>query len=51
MDLQRAISTRLPLGVLEPLCRIAAPIGGLKRRLMASPNRLVQRAGRRRSTW
>jgi SAM-dependent methyltransferase len=45
MDLQRAVSTRLPLGVLEPLCRAAAPIGGLKRRLMSSRSRLVQRAG------
>ena len=45
MDLQRAVSTRLPLGVLEPLCRIAAPIGGLKRRLMASRRWLVQRLG------
>ncbi len=45
MDLQRAVSTRLPLAVLEPLCRIAAPIGGLKRRLMASPRWLVQRLG------
>jgi SAM-dependent methyltransferase len=45
MNLQRAVSTRLPLGVLEPLCRIAAPIGGLKRRLMSSPRWLVQRMG------
>ncbi len=45
MDLQRAVSTRLPLGVLEPLCRIAAPIGGLKRRLMASRRWVVQRLG------
>ncbi len=45
MDVQRAVSTRLPLGVLEPLCRIAAPIGGLKRRLMCSPRWLVRRLG------
>lgn len=45
MNAQRAISTRLPLGVLEPLCRIAAPIGGLKRRLMASRWRPVERMG------
>lgn len=45
MDLQRAVSTRLPIGVLEPLCRLAAPIGGVKRRLMLSPRRLVQRLG------
>ena len=45
MDLQRAVSTRLPLGVLEPLCRVAAPVGGLKRRLMSSPYWIVQRLG------
>jgi SAM-dependent methyltransferase len=45
MDLQRAVSTRLPLGVLGPLCRMSAPIGGLKRRLMSSRKRLVQRLG------
>jgi SAM-dependent methyltransferase len=45
MDVQRAISTRLPLGLLEPLCRIAAPIGGWKRRLMSSPRSLAQRLG------
>ncbi len=45
MDLHRAISTRMPLGVLEPLCRISAPIGGLKRRLMNSRHRLIQRLG------
>ncbi len=45
MDLQRAVSTRLPLGLLEPLCRIAAPIGGLKRRLMGSRRWIVRRLG------
>ena len=45
MDLQRAVSTRMPLGLLEPLCRWTAPLGGLKRRLMASPRWLVQRLG------
>ena len=30
MGLQRAISTRLPLGILEPLCRAAAPIGDVE---------------------
>jgi SAM-dependent methyltransferase len=44
MNVQRAISTRLPLRLLEQLCRVSAPLGGLKRRLMASPVRLVQRA-------
>jgi SAM-dependent methyltransferase len=45
MDIQRAVSTRLPLRVLEPLCRIAAPIGGFKRRLMSSRRWLIQRLG------
>jgi SAM-dependent methyltransferase len=45
MDVHRAISTRLPLGLLMALSRMAAPIGGLKRRLMSSRWRLVERAG------
>jgi SAM-dependent methyltransferase len=45
IDVHRAVSTRLPLGVLLGLSRAMAPIGGLKRRLMASRNRLVARAG------
>lgn len=45
MNAHRAVSTRLPLGLLLPLCQIAAPIGRLKRRLMASPRRIVERAG------
>jgi SAM-dependent methyltransferase len=45
MNAQRAISTRLPLGVLEPLCRISAPIGAVKRRLVSSRRRLIQRLG------
>jgi SAM-dependent methyltransferase len=45
MDLHRAVSTRIPLGLLEPLCRWSAPIGGLKRQLMSSRRRLVQRLG------
>jgi SAM-dependent methyltransferase len=45
MDIQRAVSTRLPLWLLEPLCRVAAPIGGLKRRLMSSRRWIVQRLG------
>ncbi|MHB1560894.1 MAG: class I SAM-dependent methyltransferase [Isosphaeraceae bacterium] len=45
MNAQRAVSTRLPLSVLEPLCRIAAPIGGFKRRLLASRWRPVERLG------
>jgi SAM-dependent methyltransferase len=42
---QRAISTRMPLPILVGLCRMTAPIGGLKRRLMASRFRPVERAG------
>lgn len=45
MNAERAVSTRLPLGLLEVLCRLSAPIGGLKRRLMASQWRLIQRVG------
>ena len=41
----RAVSTRLPLGVLMAASRGMAPVGGLKRRLMASTNPLVARAG------
>jgi SAM-dependent methyltransferase len=45
MDLERAISTRLPIGVLEPLCHLLAPIGGLKRALLSSPKWFIQRLG------
>jgi SAM-dependent methyltransferase len=45
IDLHRAVSTRLPLGVLVALSRLMAPVGGLKRRLMASRRRIVARAG------
>ena len=41
----RAVSTRLPLRVLLPLSRLSAPVGALKRRLMASRSRPVQRSG------
>jgi SAM-dependent methyltransferase len=41
----RAVSTRLPLGVLLFLSRLMAPVGGFKRRLMASRNGLVARCG------
>lgn len=44
-DLHRAISTRLPLPLLSLLCRLTAPIGGLKRKLMNSRVWVVQRAG------
>jgi SAM-dependent methyltransferase len=45
MDAHRAVSTRLPLPVLVALSRLSAPIGGLKRRLMSSRRRPVQRLG------
>jgi SAM-dependent methyltransferase len=43
--IHRAISTRLPLPVLLAASRFSSPIGGLKRRLMSSGNRLVARLG------
>jgi SAM-dependent methyltransferase len=45
MNAQRIVSTRMPVAVLERLCRWSAPIGGLKRRLMASRWRLSERLG------
>jgi SAM-dependent methyltransferase len=45
MDLHRAVSSRLPLGALVGLSRLMAPVGGLKRRLMASRTRLISRLG------
>ena len=45
MNAQRAFSTRLPVGQLERLCRLSAPVGSLKRKLMASPWRLTERLG------
>lgn len=45
MNAHRAVSPRLPLGLLLLLSRWTAPIGGLKRRLMASSFRPIQRAG------
>ena len=45
MNAHRAVSTRLPLGMLTFMSRLAAPVGGLKRRLMASRHRLVEHAG------
>jgi SAM-dependent methyltransferase len=45
MNTQRAFSTRLPIGLLERLCRLTAPISGLKRKLMASRWRLTERMG------
>jgi len=45
MNVQRAVSTRLPLAWLEVFCRLSAPIGGLKRRLMSHQRWLIQRLG------
>jgi SAM-dependent methyltransferase len=45
INVHRGISTRLPLGVLVPLSRLMAPVGAIKRRLMASRNRVVARLG------
>jgi SAM-dependent methyltransferase len=45
MNFQRAFSTRMPLPLLEFLCRKAVPIGGLKRKLMESRWRLFERLG------
>lgn len=45
MNAHRAVSTRLPLGMLMILSRWTAPIGGWKRRLMACPRWFVQRLG------
>ena len=45
MNAQRAISTRLPIGLLEQLCRLTAPVGSLKRKLMASRWRVTERMG------
>jgi SAM-dependent methyltransferase len=45
IEVHRAIGRRLPIGWAVRLSRWTAPIGGWKRRLMASPNRLVARFG------
>jgi SAM-dependent methyltransferase len=45
MNAQRAISTRLPLGILERVCRLSAPVGGLKRKMMASRFWPIERLG------
>jgi SAM-dependent methyltransferase len=45
IDAHRAVSTRLPLGMLLALSRLMAPLGGLKRSLLHSRNRLVARVG------
>lgn len=45
MDVHRAISRRLPIGVLVAMSRLMSPVGAWKRRMMASPWKLVERAG------
>lgn len=45
MKIHRAIARRLPVGVVERLSRWSVPIGGLKRRLMQSRRRIVERLG------
>jgi len=45
MNFQRAVSTRLPLEMLVPLCRMAAPLGALKRWLMSRRSRIAERIG------
>jgi SAM-dependent methyltransferase len=45
MNAQRAFSTRLPIGLLERLCRLSAPVGDVKRKLMASRWRVTERLG------
>ena len=45
MDLQRAISTRLPLPILVLLSKMSAPLGGLKRCLLFHENKLIARFG------
>jgi SAM-dependent methyltransferase len=41
----RAVSTRLPVSVILALSRLSAPVGALKRRLKASPFRIIERLG------
>ena len=45
INVHRAISTRLPLGVLVRFSRLMAPVGALKRRLMGSRHPIVARLG------
>lgn len=45
IDVHRAISTRIPTGLLLTMSRLAAPLGGFKRRLSTSRLRPVQRLG------
>jgi SAM-dependent methyltransferase len=45
IGVHRAVSRRLPLGVLLALSRVMAPVGGVKRALLRSRNKLVSRIG------
>jgi SAM-dependent methyltransferase len=45
INVHRAISTKLPLGVLVPLSRLMAPVGAIKRRLMTSRSPAVSKLG------
>jgi SAM-dependent methyltransferase len=45
IGVHRAVSRRLPLSVLLGLSRLMAPIGGIKRSLLRSRNKLVSRIG------
>jgi SAM-dependent methyltransferase len=45
INVHRAISRRLPLTVLVPFSRLMAPVGEIKRKLMASRSRLIAKAG------
>jgi SAM-dependent methyltransferase len=45
IGVHRAVSRRLPLGVLLALSRLMAPVGGVKRAFLRSRNKLVSRIG------
>ncbi len=45
MNAQRAVSTRLPVRLLEALCRLSSHVGALKRQLMSSRWRPIERLG------
>jgi SAM-dependent methyltransferase len=45
INLHRAVSRRLPLGLLLLMSRAMAPVGGIKRRLMLSRNPVLAKSG------
>lgn len=45
MKAHRSVARNLPVGLLERMSRWTVPIGGLKRKLMLSRSRLIQRFG------